>query len=161
MSWKGLCVWVPKIPPSGRERAVFSPLEETVKFPESTFPLVLRFFLQSVGTETPEPVLSGGSNGGSSNSTSGGGGGGGGDGGGGHSFGADEFLEMHVHVRRWNFMARKGLNKLTPKFGLINVSVAFLIEGRADAEVRRARMGLDSLAPRGAVGCCGVAACLS
>lgn len=71
----------------------------------------------------------GGSNGGSSsgNSTSGGG----------RSFGADEFLELDVHVRRWNFMARKGLNKLTPKFGLINVSVAFLIEGRENAEVRR------------------------
>ena len=73
----------------------------------------------------------GGSNGGgSSNSTSGGGSGG-------NRFGADEFLELDVHVRRWNFMARKGLNKLTPKFGLINVSVAFLVEGREDAEVRR------------------------
>lgn len=74
----------------------------------------------------------GGSNGGSSNGT------GGGDSAGGRSsgsFGADEFLELDVHVRRWNFMARKGLNKLTPKFGLINVSVAFLIEGREDAEV--------------------------
>lgn len=54
----------------------------------------------------------------------------------GSSFGADEFLELDVHVRRWNFMARKGLSKLTPKFGLINVSVAFLVEGREDSEVR-------------------------
>ncbi|CAM9947512.1 unnamed protein product, partial [Ectocarpus sp. 4 AP-2014] len=47
----------------------------------------------------------------------------------------DEFLELDIHVRRWNFMARKGLSKLTPKFGLINVSVAFLVEGREDSEV--------------------------
>lgn len=66
---------------------------------------------------------SGGSNGGSGSSSS-------------SSFGADEFLELDVHVRRWNFMARKGLSKLTPKFGLINVSVAFLVEGREDGEVR-------------------------
>ncbi|CAN0473992.1 unnamed protein product, partial [Ectocarpus sp. 12 AP-2014] len=46
------------------------------------------------------------------------------------------FLELDIHVRRWNFMARKGLSKLTPKFGLINVSVAFLVEGREDSEVR-------------------------
>lgn len=67
------------------------------------------------------------------------GGSGGGSGGGGESntFAADDFLELDVHVRKWNFMARKGLKKLTPKFGLINVSVAFLIEGRGDAEVRR------------------------
>lgn len=52
------------------------------------------------------------------------------------SFSADEFLELDIHVRRWNFMARKGLNKLSSKFGLINVSVAFLVEGREDAEVR-------------------------
>lgn len=55
--------------------------------------------------------------------------------GGGASFGADEFLELDVNVRRWNFMARKGLHKLTPKFGSMNVSVAFLVEGRADTEV--------------------------
>lgn len=50
-------------------------------------------------------------------------------------FGAEDYLELDIHVRRWNFMARKGLNKLTPKFGTINVSVAFLVEGRADTEV--------------------------
>lgn len=52
-----------------------------------------------------------------------------------NSFGADDFLELDIHVRRWNFMARKGLNKLSSKFGAINVSVAFLVEGREDAEV--------------------------
>lgn len=56
-------------------------------------------------------------------------------GGGGAGFGADEFVELDVNVRRWNFMARKGLHKLTPKFGAMNVSVAFLVEGRADTEV--------------------------
>ncbi len=63
-------------------------------------------------------------------------GGGGSGGSGGGSFGADEYLELDIHVRRWNYMARKGLNKLSPKIGLMNVSVAFLIEGREDSEVR-------------------------
>ena len=51
------------------------------------------------------------------------------------SYGAGEYLELDVHVRRWNYMARKGLNKVASKFGLINVSVAFLVEGRGDEEV--------------------------
>eukprot|EP00752_Nemacystus_decipiens_P003394 g3140.t1 len=84
------------------------------------------------GAAESVPVV--GSNGGSSN-------GGGGGGGGGNSFGPGEFLELDVHVRKWNFMARKGLNKLTPKFGLINVSVAFLIEGREDAELPEQILG--------------------
>lgn len=112
-----VCMCGPKTPL--RENAD-SPLDYIV----TTFALVLRCCNR-------HRTKTGGSNGGgSSNSTSGGGSGG-------NSFGADEFLELDVHVRRWNFMARKGLNKLTPKFGLINVSVAFLVEGREDAEVRR------------------------
>lgn len=72
-------------------------------------------------------------------SAGGGGGANGGGGSGGRSFGADEYLELDIHVRRWNYMARKGLNKLSSKFGVINVSVAFLIEGREDSEVRGRR----------------------
>ncbi|CAM9692877.1 unnamed protein product, partial [Sphacelaria rigidula] len=45
------------------------------------------------------------------------------------------FLEMDVNVRQWSFLARKGLHKLEPKFGLMNISVGFLIEGRQDDEV--------------------------
>ncbi|CAN0445391.1 unnamed protein product, partial [Hapterophycus canaliculatus] len=93
------------------------------------------------GETQPDPVAGEGD--GESDSAGGGGEGNGSSGGGGgggaesvRSFGADEFLELDIHVRRWNFMARKGLNKLSSKFGLINVSVAFLVEGRGDAEVR-------------------------
>lgn len=50
-------------------------------------------------------------------------------------FSPDEFLEMDVNVRQWSFLARKGLHKLEPKFGLMNISVGFLIEGRQDDEV--------------------------
>lgn len=52
------------------------------------------------------------------------------------SFEANEFLELDINVRKWSYLARKGLHKLAPKFGSINVSVAFLIEGREDDEVR-------------------------
>lgn len=51
-------------------------------------------------------------------------------------FAADDFLELDINVRRWSYLARKGLHKLEPKFGVINVSVGFLIEGREDSEVR-------------------------
>ena len=60
-----------------------------------------------------------------------------GDGGnwGGSSFATEEFLEFDIHVRKWNYMARKGLNKLIHKFNTLNVSIAFLVEGRDDSEV--------------------------
>lgn len=94
------------------------------------------------GGGTPDPVPGPGGSEGAADSASNGGGGS--DGGGSssgssnNSFSADDFLELDIHVRRWNFMARKGLNKLSSKFGVINVSVAFLVEGREDAEVTSA-----------------------
>lgn len=63
----------------------------------------------------------------------------------GATFEREEYLELDIHVRRWNFMARKGLNKLEPKFGILNLSVAFIVEGREDTEVGddfRVRMNL-------------------
>lgn len=44
----------------------------------------------------------------------------------------DELLESDIIVRRWSFPGRKGLDKLEPKFGALNVSTAFLIDGRTE-----------------------------
>lgn len=88
------------------------------------------------GASAPVPGIENSSEGATDSGSSGRDGGDGSCSGSASSFRADDFLELDIHVRRWNFMARKGLNKLSPKFGVINVSVAFLVEGRGDAEVR-------------------------
>ncbi|CAM9549464.1 unnamed protein product [Choristocarpus tenellus] len=60
----------------------------------------------------------------------------GGEGGHGGSFAPGSYLEMDVNVWRWSFLARKGLNHVRHKFGSMCISVAFLVEGRSDDEVR-------------------------
>lgn len=54
---------------------------------------------------------------------------------GGAHFAADEFLELDINVRQWSFLARKVLQKIEPRFGMLNASIAFLVEGRQDNEV--------------------------
>lgn len=52
-------------------------------------------------------------------------------------FERDDYLEMDVNVRKWCYLARKGLHKLEPKFDAMKLSTAFLIEGRENDEVQQ------------------------
>ncbi|KAG5184846.1 hypothetical protein JKP88DRAFT_313826 [Tribonema minus] len=83
---------------------------------------------------------SGGSGGGSGSSSGGVGGSGGSSGGSGGSSGgsggsAAPHLEMDCNVRHWCYLARKGLHHLLPRFARTSLRVAFVLEGRADAEL--------------------------
>ncbi|CAN0281896.1 unnamed protein product [Pylaiella littoralis] len=97
------------------------------------------------GASAPLPGIENSSEGATDSGSSGIDGGDGSCSGSASSFRADDFLELDIHVRRWNFMARKGLNKLSPKFSVINVSVAFLVEGRGDAELPEQILGCATL----------------
>jgi Protein ENHANCED DISEASE RESISTANCE 2, C-terminal len=73
-----------------------------------------------------------GSGGGDSGGGISGGGSSGGSGGGG---GGEPYLEMDCNMRYWCYLARKGLHHLLPRFSLMSLRVAFVLEGRADDEL--------------------------
>ncbi|KAG5190656.1 hypothetical protein JKP88DRAFT_298347 [Tribonema minus] len=57
--------------------------------------------------------------------------------------GSARYLELDCNVRHWCFLARRALRHLLPRAPRVHLSIGFVIEGRADAEL-----------PEQILGCC-------